>query len=250
MKNVTITAFDIPDAWYKTLKKIWEEGEIFRVQYGSEATETKKLDVSIEIRHPENRPLVDEKAPCDMKYVMNYFMEYLWFGEKKLDETYTYSSRLRKPVDQIEEAVKRYVDELYDRQVTLVVRVPEDIFKEIEGRKHEPPCLTILDTEIMRDHDDGKLKFSLTGYFRSWDAYAGLPANLAGLQLFSEQFVKELNNKGRDKYGENWEAIYPGEMVMHSKNCHIYKRQYALVEELLKPRKTPSFIRTLQSNKA
>lgn len=238
MKHVKITAFDLPDAWYQVLRRIWEEGEEFSVRYGSEVTETRKLDVTLEILHPENKPLVHEKSSCDMRYVMNYFMEYLWFGEKKPDETYTYSSRLRTPVDQIEAAIKRYVDERFDRQVTLVVRVPTDIEKEHEGKRHEPPCLTILDTEVARDEDDRKLKLVLTGYWRSWDAYAALPANLAGLQLFSEAFVKELNARGTEKHGNKWEEIYTGKMIMHSKNCHIYKRQLPMVEELLNTKKT------------
>ena len=239
MKLVKINAFDLPDAWYQVLKKIWEEGEIFPVGYGSEITDTKKLDITLEVLQPENRPLIHDKAPCDMHYVMNYVMEYLWFGEKKPDESYTYSSRLRSPVDQIEGAINRYVDELFDRQVTLVVRVPEDIHKEIKGKRHEPPCLTILDTEITRDKCDGKLKFTLVGYWRSWDAYAALPANLAGLQLFSEAFVKELNMRGRERYGAKWEEVHTGPMLMHSKNCHIYQRQFSLVEELMKAKRQP-----------
>ena len=238
MKHVKVTAFDLPDAWYQVLRRIREDGEHFTVKYGSEVTDTKKLDVTLEVLHPENKPLVHEKAPCDMRYVTNYFMEYLWFGEKRPDETYTYSSRLRSPVDQIEEAINRYVNELFDRQVTLVVREPADIHKEIEGRKHEPPCLTILDTEINRDESDGKVKFVLTGYWRSWDAYAALPANLAGLQLFSEAFIKELNARGRGKQRDKWEEVYTGKMMMHSKNCHIYQRQFPLVEELLKAKKS------------
>jgi len=183
-----------------------------------------------------------------MKYVMSYFMEYLWFGEKKPDETYTYSSRLRNPVDQIEKAIDRYVDELFDRQITLVIRKPEDISKELEGKSHEPPCLTILDTEITRNEEDKKLKFNLFGYFRSWDAYAALPANLAGLQLFSEEFAKQLNLKGNRKHGENWEPVQTGRMIMHSKNCHVYQRQYSLVEELLKV-KRPTFGERIQVSK-
>lgn len=235
MKLVRITAFDLPDAWYQVLKEIWQEGEDFHVRYGSEATNTKKLEVALEVLHPENKPLVHEKAPCDMRYVMNYFMEYLWFGERRPDETYTYSSRLRSPVDQIEEAINRYVEELFDRQITLVIRVPHDIYKEVDGKRHEPPCLTILDTEITPDNDDSRLKFSLVGYFRSWDAYGALPANLAGLQLFSETFVKELNVRGKQKHGDDsWKEISTGSMLMFSKNCHIYQRQFSFVQELLK----------------
>jgi thymidylate synthase len=69
---------------------------------------------------------------------------------------------------------------------------------------------------------------NLTCYFRSWDAYAGLPANIAGIQLFNEAFVDEINR--RDNLG-----IKTGKLVFHSKNCHVYERQFKLVEDLLKP---------------
>jgi thymidylate synthase len=224
MKHVKITAFDCPDAWFKTLNQIWSEGETFKVGYGSEETETKKLNLSIEITRPENRPLVSDKAPCDIKYVQGYALEYLWCGEKQ-DETYTYGSRLNHPVNQIEEAVKRYVEEQRDRQVTMVIRLPEDIKKFRSGttERHEPPCLSLIDTEILDD------KMHLTCYFRSWDAYAGLPANIAGLQLFNEAFVSEINERGNL-------SLKTGKLIFHSKNCHIYERQFNLVKELLGPK--------------
>lgn len=222
MNHVKIRAFDCPDAWYKTLEAIWNEGDVFEVGYGSERAKTKKLNVTIEIAKPENRPLVGDKAPCDMKYVQWYALKYLWSGEID-DETYTYGSRLREPVDQVEEAVKRYLDEPGDRQITLVVRLPEDILRRINDQKHEPPCLSLIDTEILGG------QVHLTCYFRSWDAYAGLPANVAGIQLFNEAFVSEINSRG----GLD---LKTGRLVFHSKNCHVYQRQFKLVEELLKPK--------------
>ena len=238
MKHVKITAFDCPDAWFKALEQIWRVGEPFRVGYGSEVTETKKLNLSIEITRPENRPLVAEKAPCDMKYVQWYALTYLWCGEKQ-DETYTYGSRLREPVDQIDEAVNRYVQESQDRQVTMVIRLPQDIAKLRTGGKerHEPPCLSLIDTEIL----EGEMH--LTCYFRSWDAYAGLPANIAGLQLFNEAFVKEINSRGDL-------SLETGKLIFHSKNCHIYQRQYKLLEELLSPKPSSKAPRMAQAIKA
>ena len=222
MKYVVIQAFDCPDAWYKVSHEIWHKGDAFEVGYGSERSETKKLNLSIEIMHPESRPLVDDRAPCDMKYVQWYALKYLWSGVIE-EETYTYGSRLREPIDQVEEAVKRYVDEIKDRQVTFVIRLPQDIQKTIEkDRRHEPPCLSLIDTEI----SDNQLH--LTCYFRSWDAYAGLPANIAGIQLFNEALVSEINRRGNMN-------IRTGKMVFHSKNCHIYERQYKLVEDTVKP---------------
>jgi thymidylate synthase len=217
-----IKAFDCPDAWYKVLNEIWYNGEVFNVGYGSEITETKKLNVSIEITNPANRPLLDFMAPCDMDYVNWYALKYLWSGEID-EETYTYGSRMRDPVDQVEQAIKRYTEEIQDRQVTFVIRLPEDIKKYIEkDRKHEPPCLSIIDTEI----SDNKLH--LTCYFRSWDAYAGLPANIAGIQMFNEALVSEINRRGNLN-------ISTGKLIFHSKNCHIYERLYPLVEEKVKP---------------
>jgi thymidylate synthase len=236
MKHVKITAFDCPDAWFQALNRIWNEGEVFNVGYGSETTETKKLNLSIEISHPENRPLLSDKASCDIKYVQGYALEYLWCGEKQ-DETYTYGSRLNYPINQIEEAIKRYLEEQRDRQVTMVIRLPEDIKKYIGTKRHEPPCLSLIDTEIL----DGKMH--LTCYFRSWDAYAGLPANIAGLQLFNEAFVKEINSRGDLRLGT-------GKLIFHSKNSHVYERQYKLVKELLLPRmssKTPRMAQAIKS---
>ena len=222
MKHAKICAFDCPDAWYKVLEAIWNEGDFFEVCYGSERSQTKKLNLSMEIATPETRPLVDDKAPCDMKYVQWYALKYLWSGIIE-DETYTYGSRLRKPVDQIEEAVKRYIEEPADRQITLVVRLPEDIMKHVNDQKHEPPCLSLIDTEVLEE------RLHLTCYFRSWDAYAGLPANIAGIQLFSEALVSEINRRGDL-------SLKTGKLVFHSKNVHIYERQFKLVEDLLKPK--------------
>ena len=70
---------------------------------------------------------------------------------------------LREPVDQVEEAINSYVKEQRDRQVTMVIRLPEDIYKinPKTKEKHEPPCLSLIDTEIL----DGQMH--LTCYFRS-----------------------------------------------------------------------------------
>lgn len=222
MRYANIKAFDIPSAWYKTLEEIWTNGDEFTVGYGSEVTLTKKLNLSIEITNPESRPLIAEQAPCDMKYVNSYALQYLWAGVKEEGETYTYGSRLREPVDQVERLINRYVEEPNDRQLALIIRQPQDILKTIDGMKHEPPCLTVIDTELLDN------RMHLTCYFRSWDAYAGLPANIAGIQIFNEAIVNEINSRAKTGYAT-------GKLIFHSKNCHIYSRLYDIIEELLKP---------------
>lgn len=228
MNYVTIKSWDIPDAWFQALWRIWIEGDIFKVGYGSEETETKKLNLSIEITHPENRPLINDKAPCDMKYVNEYFATYLWFPKDETNtSSYTYGDRLRKPIDQLDLAIERLITEPNDRQVTLVVRRPDDICKFLGEKKHEPPCLTMIDLEILNN------ELHTTAYFRSWDCYGGLPANIAGIQLLAEQIVKDINETGQYPFGE----LKTGKLILHSKNCHIYKRCYPMVEELFYPKK-------------
>jgi len=211
MKYFSIKAFDIPDAWIQVVEKIYNEGDEFRVEFGSEKSITKKIALGLEIERPENRPLVHSSAPFAMKYIEQYALEYLFVGEKHEGEEYTYGERLRKPVDQIQRVIDRYREYKGDRQNTMVVRHPEDM--DIEY----PPCLTVLDTEIL----DDRLHFIV--YFRSWDAYGGFPANVAGLQLLKEYMADEI-------------GVKPGKTIAFAKNIHLYERQFKLVEEILHPK--------------
>ena len=177
------------------------------------------IRLSKELSYSDELPLVlkakGRLIPCSAEVV--------WSDEIEV-ESYTYGARLRKPVDQIEELIRRYLDEQNDRQVTLVIRVPDDIKRKVGGKKHEPPCLSLIDTEIFH----GKLH--LTSYFRSWDAYAGLPANIAGIQLLNEAIVSEINDRGNLN-------VKTGKLIFHSKNCHIYERQFKIAENLLEPKR-------------
>jgi thymidylate synthase len=216
MKHIKIDSFDCTAASGDVLRKIWYEGETYFVGYGSERTETKKLNITIVIDNPENRPLVSDKAPNDINYVTEYFLRDLWLNkEKENTSDYTYGELLREPIDQVQLLIDRYVEEFNDRQCTMVLRRPEHIKK---GK--EPPCLSLIDTEIL----DNKLH--LTCYFRSWDAFGALPSNIAALQMFNEGLVDAINcAKGTN--------LTTGKLIFHSKNCHIYKRNYKLVEQML-----------------
>ena len=98
MKFAHIKAFDIPDAWVQVVEKIYDEGDVFEVEYGSEKTLTKKISLALDIERPENRPLVHKDSPFAMKYIEKYALEYLFVGEKHEGEEYTYGERLRKPL--------------------------------------------------------------------------------------------------------------------------------------------------------
>lgn len=68
-------------------------------------------------------------------------------------------------------------------------------------------CLRHIDTRIQ----DGKLHFSNV-YFRSWDLWSGLPANLAGISMLQEHMANEI-------------GVEQGEMICTSKGLHLYDYQ-------------------------
>jgi thymidylate synthase (methanogen type) len=215
MKHYKIKAFDIPDAWYKAVSKIWNEGEIFNVGHGSEDGETKKLDVTICISHPDKKPLLADKCPSDPKAVEEYALAYFvtdFLGE----HPYTYGHRLQHPVNQLEKIIEAILSNPENRQLTMVIRIPEDVDNK------EPPCLTMIDIEVY----EGVL--NLTAYFRSWDAYGAMNDNLIGLFFIMKYIVTEVNERSP------YFTLKTGSMIIHSKNCHIYKRCYEFVKQLLK----------------
>ncbi len=208
MKHLYIQAVDLPLAWYSVLEALYEQGEEFVIERGSELTKTKKLSLTVQVEHPESRPLLHEKAPYSMDYVEEYAGNYLFLDTKPGDESYTYGERMRKPVDQIQRVIDRYKEYKGDRQNTIVIRRPEDL------NINDPPCLTVLDTEI----SDNRLNWVV--YFRSWDGYAGFPANLAGLQILIEYMANEI-------------GVETGTLIAHSKNIHLYQRTWELVHDIL-----------------
>lgn len=204
-----IEAFSIPDAWIQVIEDIYRQGDDFPVERGSETTLTKKLSVAVNITNPEERPLKHDMAPFGDTYIESYTLQYLYLCDKQPGEEYTYGQRMRTPVDQIQHVIDKYKQYRGDRQNTIVLRVPADI------NNNDPPCLTVLDTEI----SENKLHFFT--YWRSWDAFGGFPVNLAGLQLLKEFMAEEI-------------GVEPGHTVAFSKNLHIYERDFKNAENLIK----------------
>lgn len=179
--------------------------------------------------------------PVELAYVYggeNYersYIEYLMTDIKLENESYTYGERLvkadlnwwqaRHPGDYKEIVLQdkelrdrkiiyyqdgaAYINQIelliwtYNKhghrnnQMVLQVARPGDCFLI------DPPCLRHIDTRIQ----DGVLHFFV--YFRSWDLWGGLPANLAAIQAL-QQYMAEAINVGH------------GQMIVESKGLHLY----------------------------
>jgi len=65
------------------------------------------------------------------------------------------------------------------------------------------PCLRFIDTRIQ----DKELSFIV--YFRSWDLWGGLPANLPAIQELKSYMAGEI-------------GVNDGDMIVGSKGLHVY----------------------------
>jgi thymidylate synthase len=163
-------------------------------------------------------------------------------GEKAPGESYTYGERLtRAPITgqkltwwkegnreivDIRDVDGRIVFEeegrLYLNQIEWVI----DTYRRFGHRNNQmvlqvahpsdltlvdPPCLRSLDTRIQ----NGALHFAV--YFRSWDLWGGMPANLAGIQNLKEYMAAEI-------------GVEDGEMIVESKGLHLYGYAEALAK--------------------
>ncbi len=222
MKYLTKEYFDIPSAWRGIVSSILHEGEDFPVKVGSQCTMTKKLSGTFIINNPSIRPLVDSKCQSTDDISVEYALEYLWADSKTPEQEYTYGSRLRSPVDQIQKVIELLSQEPYNRQITLTIRIPSDI-----NAKH-PPCLTMIDLEVL----DGKL--NLYAYFRSWDGFKGFPDNVAGLLLFLEAIIGSVNDILISEGKEDKDLLSVGKLILMSKNIHIYQEDWEKAANLEK----------------
>ena len=232
LKRTTIEATTLPDAWFQAVYAAATTGREFKIDKGSYAGQTRLeldwVDIHIQnpgLRCPDGLPLIPEMPEgnplppvATKKYVRDY-VRYIMTAEKKPGEQYTYGERLCRAYQGIRGLTRdSYGRESWDEeflnqiewiigvystygprnnQMVLQIAQPSDLLLE------DPPCLRHIDTRIQ----DGKLHFF--PYFRSWDLWAGMPANLAGISMLQEHMAGEI-------------GVDQGEMICTSKGLHIY----------------------------
>jgi len=215
MRLIIIQAFDIPDAWYKCIKEVLENGYEWTIERGSFVGHKRKEfdNICITISNPSNRPLVPTYLPEGIPpptsdKAVNEYLTFL-MTDIRGDYEYTYGERI---TPQLEKAIKILKETPMTNQCTIEIGRPEDINME------SPPCLRLIDCRIRY----GKLHFFV--YFRSWDLWSGFPANLASLQKLKEWMAKEI-------------GVEDGTLNAWSKGLHLYDFQYDVAKELVNPKR-------------
>ena len=245
----TVSARDLPDLWFQAVHDILDYGRRFKIDRGSYAGQTRlEYDYFMGyVRFPGTKPLLPDippscgiPNPVEEAYIYGgegyerSYIEYLMTGHKEPGESYTYGERLtRAPIsgDKLtwwEENNSEIIDrreldgkivfkedgQLFLNQIEWVI----DTYKRFGERNNQmvlqvahptdmtlvdPPCLRHIDTRIQ----DDALNFFV--YFRSWDLWGGLPANLAGIQNLKEYMAEAI-------------GVKDGAMVVESKGLHLY----------------------------
>jgi thymidylate synthase len=244
-----IVARDLPDLWFQAVSNILEHGRRFKIDRGSYAGQTRlEYDYFTgHVKYPGTIPLIPDIPPtCGIPNPVEHdylyggegyeraYIEYLMSPRKEPGESYTYGERLTKApitgnklawweegnpdiidkreidgnivfeedgnlyLNQIEWIIKTYKKHgERNNQMVLQVAHPSDM------TLIDPPCLRHIDTRIQ----DGTLTFFV--YFRSWDLWNGLPANLGAIQHLKEYMAEEI-------------GVKDGEMIVESKGLHLY----------------------------
>ena len=237
---IHIEATNLPDLWHQTLYKAIEFGRDFTIDQGSFAGQVRKEFDFVVLRSkcpgtgellPKLNPALNIDDPVADGYLDDY-LPYLMTGEEKEGEAYTYGQRIcaasilkyqhmlstkliiddvydilkNQLLNQMELMIWTYKNKGYrNNQMILQVGEPTDMLLK------DPPCLRHIDTRIQ----DGKLNFY--PYFRSWDLWGGLPANLAAIELMKQYCAAQI-------------GVENGEIIATSKGLHLYDYVFKIAE--------------------
>lgn len=204
MDITVIEAKTLPEIWFQCIRQLLDNSVGIReyvIDRGSYAGQKRReFDfVVLKIEYPGSLPLVPDTPPGvpppATQESLEGYLPYLMTGAKKVGEDYTYGEDLER---QIPEVIKMYREDGYGtNQAYMAVGSANSLFLK------DPPCLRGIDTCIRYS----KLHFSV--YFRSWDLWAGLPTNLASLQILKEYMSSEI-------------GVEDGDLIACSKGLHLY----------------------------
>lgn len=208
-----LEARDLPDCWFQCIYSILKDGRVYTIDRGSYQGQ-QRLEfgyITLHVKYPNTRPLLPQiphqygvPDPVTDSYLEQY-LPYLMTSIKSSTEEYTYGQDLES---QIETTIRMYKEQGYGtNQAYMAIGDKNSISQK------DPPCLRGIDTRIQ----DNKLNFIV--YFRSWDLWNGLPANLAAIQLLKEYMASEI-------------GVEDGEIIAASKGLHLYDYVWEIAKRI------------------
>lgn len=240
-----ITAETIPQAYFRAMKAVWEDGLAIRTEYDRKNEAGAFIDppsrdarVLIEVRDPFAQPRYPPLSFCEIGTYIAEIMgikDHLVLSMAKLKEAidgdltgtewpYTYHQRLFAhpdvdggTVNQIELAVERIAATPHSRRAVATTAVPNvDPFL-----KEDIPCLREVQLRCPEDAD-GILVLNMNTMWRSRDLYKAWPDNVIGLTFMQRQIAGMIEEKaGR--------PVRVGSYADYAASLHIYGQDFGAV---------------------
>lgn len=238
MPFFSISSKTINDLWFRTLYAILETDERGKfihayqtgtIQHGSFEGEQSRLQFPYFLGFVEY-PLIDSivimpegsniPAPTSADKAQEYFEKYIIGSELAENETYTYGQRINMSLFHVIDMLKKTP---ITNQAIIEIGMPDDIYACCgKDGKFDPPCLRLISFKVIPHYEKGALdhsrsKLNMSVWLRSWDLYAGMPENLAGLAKLQEFISDEV-------------GIPVGHLYAASDGLHLYAYQKELAE--------------------
>jgi len=250
--TIHIVGQNIPQAYYRAIKAVWEQGHFMPTQYDRRDTSGQLIDppskdakVLIEITDPLSQPRHPPISFCEIgTYIAEFFgvkdhlvvpMSLLKMVirkeeiSKELEQDakkwpYTYHQRLVEHpesdstcFDQLASAIDFVAKVPYNRRSMVTTAVPniDPLLPE------DIPCLRELQLRCEED-DDGVLWLSPTTMWRSRDLYKAWGDNVIAMTCFLQSIAKSIGEaSGRE--------VRLGLYADFSCSLHIYGQDFAAV---------------------
>ncbi|MBU3907234.1 MAG: hypothetical protein KKA64_03210 [Nanoarchaeota archaeon] len=241
-----IIADSIPEAHYKAIESVWNNGIQIRTQYDRKNSKGEYIEppsrdasVLIEIKNPFSEPRFPPTSFCEIgKYILEMMggKNHLVIPRNKLlkgiEENnleskwpYAYNQRLTEypsslgELNQIESAVSRIAESYFTRRAVMTTRCPEIDM----NLKEDIPCLGEMHLRCPKN-EQGSLVLNLTSSWRSRDLFKAWPDNVIGITyLGKRKIAKQIEEKTgiSTKLGSYKDFSY---------SLHIYGQDFTRIE--------------------
>ena len=245
LPTIHIEADSIPQAHFRAMKAVWEQGLEIRTEYDRKDDAGNYIDppsrdarVLIEVKDPFAQPRFPPISFCEVgAYIAEILgvKDHMVVPMEQLKEAvhgeldarewpYTYHQRLfNHPdlsgaiVDQMAIAIERVAETPYTRRAVASTAVPTlDPFL-----KEDVPCLREVQLRCPEDAD-GNLVLNMNTMWRSRDLYKAWPDNLIGITYMQQLLAKEIEKKtGR--------TVKVGSYADYASSLHIYGQDFGAV---------------------
>ncbi len=240
-----IVADSIPQAHFRAMKAVWEQGLAIRTEYDRKNDAGAYIDppsrdarVLVEVRDPFAQPRFPPTSFCEIGVYIAEIMgikDHLVLPMETLKQAvtgeltaqewpYTYHQRLFAhpdvdggTVDQIALAVERVARTPYTRRAVATTAVPNiDPYL-----KEDIPCLREMQLRCPED-GEGRLALNVNTMWRSRDLYKAWPDNVIGITFLMREIAGMVGRKtGR--------PVRVGSYADYAASLHIYGQDFGAV---------------------